>query len=280
MAGQPERNYPNLPVVGLWDCRACEGIGIEGIPLLSKEGWLRASKKWPRSLTGAAGVVLIRHTTTPAAPWGRGHPSLERRGMPSIPIHSKDPHSSFGRCGAAHICYPLRQHFTRGWDTTMRRLFSAALISVALAALTAAAQEPVDRAMLARIKDEGLQRSRARDLYFALTDGIGARLTGSPSHMQAARWAQARFAEFGLGNARLEPFAFPRGWSLEKISVEMTVPRYMPLIAYAEAWTPSPSGVLSSRVVYIGNKTPAEVEAMAEQLRGAIVLTTLPQTEF
>ena len=162
----------------------------------------------------------------------------------------------------------------------MRSLLSAALIGTALAALPAAAQEPVDRAMLARIKDEGLQRSRAQGLYFALTDGIGARLTGSPSHVQAARWAQARFTEFGLANARLEPFAFPRGWSLEKISVEMTAPRYMPLIAYAEAWTPSPAGVVSGRVVYIGNKSAAEVEAMAEQLRGAIVLTALPQAEF
>ena len=65
-----------------------------------------------------------------------------------------------------------------------------------------------------------------------------------------------------------------------KISVEMTTPRYMPLIAYAEAWTPSPAGVLRGRVVYIGNKTVAEVEAMSEQLRGAIVLTALPQTQF
>ena len=162
----------------------------------------------------------------------------------------------------------------------MRSLLSAALIGAALAALPAAAQEPVDGAMLARIKDEGLQRSRAQGLYFALTDGIGARLTGSPAHVQAARWAQARFTEFGLANARLEPFAFPRGWSLEKISVEMTAPRYMPLIAYAEAWTPSPAGVVGGRVVYIGNKSAAEVEAMAEQLRGAIVLTALPQAEF
>jgi len=162
----------------------------------------------------------------------------------------------------------------------MRKLLSTALIGTVLAALPAAAQEPIDRAMLARIKDEGLQRSRAQELYFALTDGIGARLTGSPSHVQAARWAQARFTEFGLANAQLEPFAFPRGWSLEKISVEMTVPRYMPLIAYAEAWTPSPPGVISGRVVYIGNKSAAEVEAMAEQLRGAIVLAALPQTEF
>lgn len=162
----------------------------------------------------------------------------------------------------------------------MRSLLSAALIGAALAALPAAAQEPVDRAMLARIKDEGFQRSRAQELYLALTDGIGSRLTGSPSHVQAARWAQARFTAFGLANARLEPFAFPRGWSLEKISVEMTVPRYMPLIAYAEAWTPSPASVISGRVVYIGNKSAAEVEAMAEQLRGAIVLTSLPQAQF
>ena len=35
-----------------------------------------------------------------------------------------------------------------------------------------------------------------------------------------------------------------------------------------------------SAVFYIGNKSVAEVEAMAEQLRGAIVLMTLAQTEF
>src|SRR5262245_18974965 len=157
----------------------------------------------------------------------------------------------------------------------MRNLLFAALVGVALAALPAVAQEPFDRTMLARIKDEGLQRSRAQELYFALTDGIGARLTGSPSYTQAARWAQTRFTEFGLANARLEPFAFPRGWSLEKISVEMTAPRYMPLIAYADAWTPSLARTVSGRVVYVGDKNAAEVEAMAAQLRGAIVLTHL-----
>src|SRR5262245_62750970 len=43
-----------------------------GIPLLSKEVWLRTSKKWPRSLTGAAGVVSYPNTTTPAGPWKGG----------------------------------------------------------------------------------------------------------------------------------------------------------------------------------------------------------------
>jgi len=60
----------------------------------------------------------------------------------------------------------------------------------------------------------------------------------------------------------------------------MTEPRYAPLIAYAEAWSPSTAGVVNGRVVYVGDKTAAQIQAMAAQLRGAIVLTHLPQSEF
>ena len=134
--------------------------------------------------------------------------------------------------------------------------------------------------MVARIRAEGLQRSRALTLYRTLTDEIGARLTGSPAHMQAARWAVDRFKEWGLANPHLEPFEFGRGWQLERVSVEMTEPRYMPLIAYAEAWSPSTAGAVSGRAVYVGDKTAAQIQAMAAQLRGAIVLTHLPQAEF
>jgi hypothetical protein len=150
----------------------------------------------------------------------------------------------------------------------------------ALVVATIAAQERVDLAMVKRIKDEGLQRSRARELYLTLTDTIGARLTGSPAHNQAARWARDRFAEWKLANPHLEPFEFGRGWSLEKISVEMTAPRYMPLIAYADAWTPSVAGVVTGRAVYVGDKNLSQIDGMAGQLRGAIVLTHLPQAQF
>ena len=134
--------------------------------------------------------------------------------------------------------------------------------------------------MLARIRAEGLQRSRALVLYRTLTDDIGARLTGSPAHVRAANWARDRFMEWGLTNPHLEPYEFGHGWQLDKISVEMTGPRYFPLIAYAEAWTPSTKGVVSGRVVYIGDKNASQVLAMAGQLRGATVLTHLPQTEW
>ena len=151
---------------------------------------------------------------------------------------------------------------------------------LALGVALASGQQRDAADMVARIRTEGQQRSRALALYRALTDDIGARLTGSPAHMQAARWALDRFAEWGLANPHLEPFEFGRGWQLDHVSVAMTEPRYMPLIAYAEAWSPSPKGAVTGRPVYVGDKTAAQIQAMADQLRGAIVLTHLPQLLF
>ena len=162
----------------------------------------------------------------------------------------------------------------------MMRVLSVAAVLLSLAVMPALTQQSAAGDMIARIRTEGLQRSRALALYRTLTDEFGARLTGSPAHVQAARWARDRFMEFGLANPHLEPYEFGRGWQLEYLSVEMDAPRYQPLIAYAEAWTPSTKGVVSGRAVYVGDKTAAQIQAMAGQLRGAIVLTHLPQTDW
>ena len=162
----------------------------------------------------------------------------------------------------------------------MHRRLIFTLVCVLLAAALTSAQQRNAGDMVARIKAEGQQRSSALVLYRTLTDDIGARLTGSPAHMQAARWALDRFKEWGLANPRLEPYQFGRGWQLERVSVEMTEPRYAPLIAYADAWSPSTAGVVSGPVVYVGDKTGAQIQAMAAQLRGAIVLTHLPVSDF
>jgi len=163
----------------------------------------------------------------------------------------------------------------------MHRRFGLVLVSVLLLAVAlASGQQRGTGDMVARIRAEGLDRSRALALYRTLTDEIGARLTGSPAHMQAARWVRDRFAEWGLANPHLEPFEFGRGWQLEQVSAAMTEPRYMPLIAYADAWSPSTAGVVSGRAVYVGDKTAEQIRAMAGQLRGAIVLTHLPVMEF
>jgi hypothetical protein len=162
----------------------------------------------------------------------------------------------------------------------MRRTMLLATAALLAHAGALAAQEPVDRAMLARIRAEGLERSRVMEVFDTLTVVIGPRLTGSPAHVRAAAWTKDWLARSGLTNARLEPFPFGRGWSLEAQTLEMTAPRYAPLTGYAEAWTPSTRGVVQGRLVYVGNLTASEIEAMAGRLRGAIVLTQQPQTVF
>ena len=143
----------------------------------------------------------------------------------------------------------------------MRPRFGAGVVStLVIGAALISGQERAADHVVTRIRAEGLQRSRALALYRTLTDDIGARLTGSPAHMQAARWARDRFSEWGLANPRLEPFEFGRGWQLEKVSVEMTEPRYVPLVAYADAWSPSTAGVLTGRVVYVGDKTAEQIQ--------------------
>ena len=58
--------------------------------------------------------------------------------------------------------------------------------------------------MIAAIKAEGLRDTEATVLFLTLMDTIGPRLTGSPAHVQAARWAVERLKAWGLDNPRLE----------------------------------------------------------------------------
>ncbi len=78
----------------------------------------------------------------------------------------------------------------------------------------------------------------------------------------------------------MEPFQFGRGWTLEKLTVEMISPRYLPLIGYADAWSPSTNGELVASPVFLGGKTPELVETMRAQLKGAIVMTDPIMTNF
>jgi carboxypeptidase Q len=157
---------------------------------------------------------------------------------------------------------------------------ATAAVMIALFQTRGSAQERVDTAMVAAIRAEELNRSAASDLFFTLTNVLGPRLSGSPAYDKAAHWAVDRFRQWGLANPQLEPFKLGRGWTLEKLTVEMTAPRYMPLLGYAEAWSPSTSGLLTGTPIYVGDSTVEEIDALGSRLRNAIVLTARPQTEF
>ena len=91
------------------------------------------------------------------------------------------------------------------------------LVAIGTGSTVWAEQAPVDSAAIAKIRDEGLNRSKVSEPFDMLT-----------------KW--------GISKAHLEPWEFGRGWELEKLTIEMVELRYMPLTGYAEAWTPSTPG--------------------------------------
>src|SRR6476619_2929879 len=142
------------------------------------------------------------------------------------------------------------------------------------------AQEPVDSAVIAKIRDEGLNRSQVLKTFTHFTEVIGPRLTGSPALKQAAEYSRDRLKEWGLTDPRLEAWDFGRGWTLERSSIEMIEPRYMPLIGYPEAWSASTPGEITATPVFIGDKTQVDLEKMKGQLKGAIVMSQPLQDSF
>ena len=142
------------------------------------------------------------------------------------------------------------------------------------------AQATADRDVLAKMRAEGTERSQVGPVFDMLTVDIGPRLTGSPAHKRAADFARDRLAADGLANARLEAWPFARSWTLEKLTLEMVEPRYMPLIGYAEGWSPSTAGEIVAAPVWLAGKTADEVEAMRDSLKGAIVMSQPILTSF
>src|SRR6516164_1585684 len=138
----------------------------------------------------------------------------------------------------------------------------------------------LDRASLAKLKQEAFENSQAAHVFEMLTTSIGPRLTASPAHKRAAEFARDRLAGYGLQNARLESWKFGRGWSLQKLTVEMVEPRYFPLLAYADAWSNSTQGEIVGVPVVVAGKTPDEIAALGAKLKSAIVLTQPVETNF
>lgn len=153
---------------------------------------------------------------------------------------------------------------------------AALILASAFSASVLPAQEPIDRAMLMKLREESKSRSRVLESYRTLTDVIGPRLTGSPGFKQAVDWTRDRLKQWGM-NVSVESWPFGRGWTLEKLTLEMTQPRYFPLEGYPEAWTPSTKGVLSATPIYLGDKTADQIRALGAKLEGAIVLPQPPQ---
>lgn len=158
------------------------------------------------------------------------------------------------------------------------RLFGVTSVVAMTAALLAA--QGGGGADFEKIRSEGYDRSQTVPVFEKFTVDIGPRLTASPAQKRASEWARERLAGYGLSNARLEPWKFGRGWQLDRLSVEMVEPRYLPLVAYADAWSNSAPAQIEAAPIFVGGKSAAELQAMASTLKGAIVMSQPMMSNF
>jgi carboxypeptidase Q len=164
-----------------------------------------------------------------------------------------------------------------GRRTILRKHASAlAVFLVLLVVLPLAAQAPsqADLYAIYQIKDEGFNRSQVMDIMSYLSDVYGPRLTNSPDIKEAAAWTTGKMNDWKLANVHLELWGpFGRGWSNERISVQVISPRPFPLIAYAKAWTPGTNGPVTADAVLASILKEEDIQKYRGQLKGKFVLT-------
>ncbi|HEY3440058.1 MAG TPA: M20/M25/M40 family metallo-hydrolase [Paludibaculum sp.] len=154
------------------------------------------------------------------------------------------------------------------------------LLLLALAASIAPAQEKIDAAANDRIRREAKEHSQVMQTAHVITDRFGARLTGSPAHEAAAKWAAARLTEWGLQNAKMEPWDFGHpGWATERSSGFLLTPAKDTLTFEVLSWTPSTKGAMRAAAVQIAppEKVTAEelktyLATVKDKVKGRIVL--------
>jgi carboxypeptidase Q len=157
---------------------------------------------------------------------------------------------------------------------TIRR---AALTLLLAAPVLAQQTERIDAAGLAKIRDEGMQRSRVMEITSYLTDVYGARLTGSPQTKAAGEWVVTQLKTWGLSNPRLESWGpFGRGWSNEKFTARVVSPSSYPLIAYPGAWSTGTTGAVTAEVVLVHIDTVTDTTKYRGALRGKWVMVGDP----
>ena len=156
-----------------------------------------------------------------------------------------------------------------------RFLVSSVFAASALATLGAA--EPVDDAIVARIKTEGFQHSAVMDTLSWLSDVNGPRLTGSPGLRRAAEWARDQMTRWGLAHAALEAYATTfRGWTLQRLELSMATPQYVRITGYPLAWSPSTKGPVAGTPIVVVVQSKDDFATYHGKLRGAIVMNGRP----
>lgn len=155
----------------------------------------------------------------------------------------------------------------------MKRV-AAVIAAVFVAGTLVLADEQVDTAVVAKIKEEGFQHSQVMDTLSWLSDVYGPRLTASRQLEKAAQWARDQLTRWGLEHAALENYGdIGRGWDLERFDIQMTEPSWMRITGYPRAWSPAtPEPIVGTPVLVTGRTVADLTKKYHGKLRGAIVM--------
>lgn len=154
----------------------------------------------------------------------------------------------------------------------MRKLTALLLTFVVTGQLLAQSDLP-DAAVVKKIKSEGLDHSQVMETVFYLTEASGPRLNNSPGYLRAANWAKNKLTEWGLKDAKLEPWGdWGKGWELQRSYVAMTAPYYKPIIAFPKSWTKGTNGPKNVDIILLEAKDSAGLMTYKGKLKNKVVL--------
>jgi len=159
---------------------------------------------------------------------------------------------------------------------TRPRFFALVILVVLVSAFTQPVN-PVDWVMVAKIREEGLQRSRVMDFESYMTDVLGARLTLSEDMKRAQTWARAEMIRMGLVNVAAEPYMdYGVTWDNEYVSLHMIAPDYSPMVGYPIAHTRGTDGKQQVQAEIVELLVKADLDRFRGRLKGKAILVTPP----
>jgi hypothetical protein len=143
-------------------------------------------------------------------------------------------------------------------------------------------RENLDMGMYQLIRQEGIAHSHVMEYASALSDGIGARLTGSPNLKRANEWTRDQLTAMGCVNAHLEDWGeFGMGWQQLNTWIRMTSPDIAVLSAQAAPWSPSTNGPISAQAIWAEIKEEKDLDQYKGKFAGKIVfLGAMPDVKL
>jgi len=154
---------------------------------------------------------------------------------------------------------------------------AAVALVIVLGAFASDRAPTVDWDMMAKIREEGLQRSQVMDIAGYIVDVLGARLTLSSDMARAQAWAVRKMKALGLANVVVEPYMdYGVAWDNEYTSLHVLEPDYQPMVGYPLAHTPGTPGKVACPAVLAEVRTKSDLAKYKGKLKGAAVLASPP----